>query len=287
MISPPCVDGALAEPLAGTAPHRPVWALVEHPGPWGREAVLDAPWPQDGFGSALQARFDAAGVRAVLARRPGTRERGAPARPAVVLGRYGDGRWTATTTLAAPSDLLDLDWTALAAGAAPPAGWTAPGPVWGVCTHATRDACCARLGRPLAQAFAALVPDGTWEISHSGGHRFAGVALDLARGLVYGRVAPSDVPALVAAQRDGRVVRHLLRGAVHRSPADQAAEAALRDHLGEDRLDAVTGGDGTWTAGSTTWHVDVVEEPIAPRPASCGKPAEPATAWRAVKVRPA
>lgn len=292
MIPLPCVDGALAEPLAGTAPHRPVWALVEHPGPWGREAVVDAPWPQDGFGPALHARFDAAGVRAVLARRPGTGERGAPARPAVVLARYGDDAWTATTRLSAPSDLLDLDWGTLAAAPAAPVGWTDPGPVWGVCTHATRDACCARLGRPLAQAFAALVPDGAWEISHSGGHRFAGVAIDVTHGRLYGRVGPDDAAALVAAQAGGRVVRHLLRGAVHRTPADQAAEAALRDHLGEDRLDAVTGGAGSWThrttdGRTTSWRVEVDEVPIDPRPASCGKAPEPASAWRPVSVRPA
>ena len=293
--APFCVDGALAEPLPGTAPHRPVWALVEHPGPWGREAVLDAPWPHDGFGAALQARLDAADVRAVLARRPGTGERGAPARPAVVLARYGgpgDGGWTATTRLDAAPDLLDLDWAVLAVGAAPPAGWADPGPVWGVCTHGTRDACCARLGRPLAQAFAALVPDGTWEISHSGGHRFSGVAFDVTHGRLYGRAAAADAAVLVDAQRAGRTVRHLLRGAVHRSPADQAAEAALRDHLDEDRLDALApDGDGwrhTDPAGRTTrWRVRATQVPVAPRPASCGKPAEPATAWRVEAIEAA
>ncbi|MBI4940216.1 MAG: sucrase ferredoxin [Actinobacteria bacterium] len=296
-----CVDGAAAEPLAGTAPHRPVWALVEHPGPWGREAVLDAPWPDDGAGAALAALTDAAGVRVVLGRRPGAGERGAPPRPAVVLARYGPGGWAATTTLDAPADLLDLDWAGLAAAPSAPAGWSDPGPVWGICTHGTRDACCARLGRPLAQAFADLEPAGTWEISHSGGHRFAGVALDLAAGLVYGRVGTADAATLVRAHDEGRVVRHLLRGALHRTPPAQAAEAALRDHLDEDRLAALTlldetaapgGGQvSTWrhaTAdGATTWRVTVAEEPLPPRPASCGKAPEAASAWRSVSVDPA
>ena len=301
-----CVDGAAGEPLAGTAPHRPVWALVEHPGPWGREAVLDAPWPDEGTGASLAALTDAAGVRVVLGRRPGAGGRGAPRRPVVVLARYGPGGWTATTTLDGPAALLDLDWAGLATAPAAPAGWTDPGPVWGVCTHGTRDACCARLGRPLAQAFADLEP-GTWEISHSGGHRFAGVALDLAAGLVYGRVGPADAAPLVRAHREGRVVRHLLRGAMHRTPSAQAAEAALREHLDEDRLAALTllgetpgatgGCTSTWRHGTTdapadhpaadggrSWRVTVVEEPLAARPASCGKAAEAASAWRAAEL---
>lgn len=300
MIGIPCVDGADDEPLAGTAPHRPVWALVEHPGPWGREAVPDAPWPPApqgapdgaGFGARLQHLLDAAGVRVVLGRRPGAGERGAPARPAVVLARYGPGGWVASTRLAAPSDLLDLDWAALARAAAPPSGWADPGPVWGVCTHGTRDACCARLGRPLAQAFGALEPAGTWEISHSGGHRFAGVAVDLAGGLVYGRVAPADAAELVAASAAGRLVPRLLRGALHRPPPAQAAEAALRARLGEDRVAALTleatsadGATTTWRhLDGSAWTVVCAEEPVAARPASCGKPAEPATTWRAVSL---
>jgi hypothetical protein len=163
-----------------------------------------------------------------------------------------------------------------------------------VCTHGTRDACCARLGRPLAQAFAALEPAGTWEISHSGGHRFAGVALDLAGGLAYGRVGVTDAAALVDARRGGRVVTRLLRGALYRTPAAQAAESALREHLGEDRVDALalstTSADGATTTwrhrDGAAWTVACVEEAIAARPASCGKQAEPASAWRAVSLRP-
>ena len=92
-------DGAGLEPLAGTAPHRPVWALVEHPGPWGREAVLDAAW--DVPGERLQSAFDAAGVRVVLARRYGRegRRTGQDGGTRVILARCGPGGWAARTTV--------------------------------------------------------------------------------------------------------------------------------------------------------------------------------------------
>ena len=41
------------EPLAGTATHVRTWLLLEHSGPWGNDALLDARLP-DGLGPALQ-----------------------------------------------------------------------------------------------------------------------------------------------------------------------------------------------------------------------------------------
>ncbi len=297
-----CVDGAGLEPLAGTAPHRPVWALVEHPGPWGREAVLDAAW--DVPGERLQSAFDAAGVRVVLARRHGRegRRAGQDDGTRVILARCGPGGWAARATVDGAAGLLGLDWAAALAGSPDggiPAGWVDAGHVWAICTHGTRDACCARLGRPLAAAFDAEDPDGTWEISHSGGHRFAGVAIAFPEGLVYGRVSPHDAAVLHEARARSEVVPHLLRGAVHLGPQQQAAQAALRDHLGEPGLQALTPLDGPeglsraglsrWrhdpqTGPSTRWQVEVTERPLADRPASCGKRSEPATAWVATSV---
>jgi len=310
----PCSVAAAQEPLAGTAPHRRVWALVEHPGPWGRDAVPDAPWPGDtpGFGKALQAAFDDADIRPLLGRRVGRVGQAAAPGQHVVLARTGPGGWAAGLDLDSADQLLDLPWDLLRDREQSPAGqvpgWTHTGRVWGICTQGTRDACCARLGRPLAAAFDAVDPHSTWEISHSGGHRFAGVVLALPEGLVYGRVAPDDVDALTQARDGERVVRRLLRGAVHLSPAQQCAEAALRERLDDDRLaalvpldaslDASLGApDATAAGGVTTfweyrpadgppswWQVDVAEVAIADRPASCGKPAEPARAWTVTGV---
>jgi len=310
----PCSVGAGQEPLAGTAPNRQVWAIVEHPGPWGRDALLDAPWPapRADLGKALQAAFDDADIRPLLGRRVGRVGQAAPAGQQVVLARTGPGGWAASLRLDTAEQLPDLPWSELRARQQSPSGqvpgWAEAGRVWGVCTQGTRDACCARLGRPLAAAFDALDPLATWEISHSGGHRFAGVALALPEGLVYGRVTPDDVDALAQARAGDRVVRRLLRGAVHLTPAQQCAAAALRDHLDDDRLAALVPASGpvdgpgsgplngatgavttTWEyrpdgGAPSWWQVAVVEVAIAERPASCGKPAEPARAWTATGV---
>lgn len=304
-----CVLGAALEPLAGTAPHRCVWALIEHPGPWGREALTDAPWPP-GLGRRLQSLLDDAGVRAVLARRHRSRDadpvdaglEDPRRRPRVILCVTGPGGWAGSRRLDSPHDLLDLDWMTLVGATSRPHSWLDPGGsggIWAICTHGTRDACCAVLGRPLAAAFAAVDPHGTWEISHSGGHRFSGVVLALPEGLCYGRVGPGDVAEIVEARRRGDVVPRLLRGRMHLQPALQSAELALLAHLGTQRLDAVaplshadvpgTGNDvvrSMWVekvaAGNRrTWQVDVTQVRLPDRPASCGKAPEPATSWRA------
>ncbi len=291
-----CSALARSEPLAGTAPHRPVWALVEHPGPWGRVAVEEAPWPVAGLGARLAAAGEAAGIRLVLARRPQRRgsEVGVvdPADPLVprqvLLARCGPGGWLAARAVPT-ADLPDLDWAGLASSATPPAGWSAARAVWGVCTHGTRDACCARIGRPVAQAFEAADPGSVWEISHTGGHRFAGVAVALPSGQLYGRVTPGDVPPLVDAVAAGRTVDGLLRGEVHRPPADQVAVAALREHLGDDRIGALRRVGGVWEhvardGTPSRWEVDVVASAGPVRPTSCGGAAEPSTTLRVASL---
>ena len=74
---------------------------------------------------------------------------------------------------ASEPDLTERDLKELAEGIVPSfgAGWDDP--VFLVCTHAKRSACCARFGAPLAQALAARQPRQVWETTHVGGHRFA------------------------------------------------------------------------------------------------------------------
>ena len=208
----------------------------------------------------------------------------------VMLTRSGPDGWLAERDV--PTAELDsTDWAALAASDAVPPGWDVAPPVWGVCTHGTRDACCARLGRPLAQAFELAAPGAVWEISHTGGHRFAGVALALPSGLMHGRVSPQDVAELVAMVGAGRVVDRLLRGEVHRPPEEQVAAASLRAHLGDDRLAALTLRGEEWehvaTDGRITrWAVTVASQPGPVRPASCGAEPEAATVLSASDPRP-
>lgn len=61
-----------------------------------------------------------------------------------------------------------------------------------VCTHGTRDACCASFGFPmylkLHTAAATLPTTRVWRCSHLGGHRFAPTMLDLPSGRSWGLV---------------------------------------------------------------------------------------------------
>lgn len=295
----PCAAAGIdaGEPLAGTAPHQRAWLLVEHPGPWGREPFTDAPWPDD-LGRRLLADCEVAGVRAVAVRRHDARPLGGPpARPFVALVHAGRDGWAVSRHLDSVRQLLDLPLAGTAAGTRPDGvGWADAGRLWGVCTQGTRDTCCSRLGRLLAHGLTATDPPGTWETSHSGGHRFAPVLIAWPEGLVYGRVPAERLAEVTAARARGHAVLDLLRGRVDLPEPLQAAEIALRTRLG---LAAVTAEqpdgeqpDGgaylrtSWSAGGRRWTVGVRRVRLPDRPVSCGHPAEPAWAWHADEPDP-
>ncbi|ODU03597.1 MAG: hypothetical protein ABS81_13595 [Pseudonocardia sp. SCN 72-86] len=101
-----------------------------------------------------------------------------------------------------------------------------------VCTHATVDACCGRLGYPLYRAVRDRIgadhPVRVWRISSFGGHRFAPVAIDLPEGRFWGRLTP-DV-AVAIADRSGTaadVAAHYRGWGVLDLPHAQAVEREL------------------------------------------------------------
>ena len=99
-----------------------------------------------------------------------------------------------------PADLLDA---ARALGTPLTESNEDAGPMVLVCTHATRDACCAVRGRPIVRPG----PGDTrqvWECTHLGGHRFAGTLLSLPDGACFGRLEPETVVDVVSAHRQGR-----------------------------------------------------------------------------------
>ena len=60
---------AAGEPLAGTASTIRHWVLIEHPGPWGRDGLLDARLPA-GLGRELRGLERRTGARVLLIRKP-------------------------------------------------------------------------------------------------------------------------------------------------------------------------------------------------------------------------
>jgi (2Fe-2S) ferredoxin len=233
------------DPLVGTAAPALGFLLIEQPGPWGRLALTQSRLdPQ--VGRLMSARAVAAGLRALLIRRPGRHNLVARRRWAVVDARPGREatRWG---EFVADTELLDVPLDVR--GATPGADR-----FYLVCTHGRHDTCCAMRGRPVAAALAAVRPEQTWECSHVGGDRFAANLIALPHGLYYGRVDATNVRDVVAAHERGEVVPQLLRGRSRWLPAAQAAQQYARERFGDVSIDAFEPA-GTLPLGDGRWQV--------------------------------
>jgi hypothetical protein len=222
---------------AGTAPVATGWMLIEQPGPWGRSALTSS-----GLDPVVGGELDArAGddVRVQLVRRPGSRPRRDTDRRTVVLAHTGAEPWAEQLEITSDTELGDLDPSVTAAPRPPGIGRPVPEPLWLVCTHGKRDRCCATYGRPIADALAALHGDAVWEVSHVGGHRFAGNLVTLPDGAVYGSLQVAEALEVVALHRAGRYDLAHLRGRSALPRPAQAAEILALAELGVDRRDAV------------------------------------------------
>jgi hypothetical protein len=223
---------AADEPLAGTASTIRHWLLIEHAGPWGRDGLLDARLPE-GLGRDLRVLERRTGARVLLVRKPDR----VPQRDDTVLCfavDTGDARlgFVALDRIEDARQLDPRDRSAFA---------DRREPLFVICTHGRRDPCCAEQGRPLVRGLTASFPEITWESTHVGGDRFAGNLVAFPHGLYFGRVEPSEGPGIASAYREGRISRlDRYRGRSSDPFHVQAADRALRGHLGLDRIDAVT-----------------------------------------------
>jgi hypothetical protein len=192
------------------------WLLIEHPGPWPHEpseAELRDP---------LRAVVDEAvelGIRVQMIRRPGSRGAG----DGVLAGwTAGSEPWLRRGSLSGGLEGLDL--AGLAAGKLISFGSPVSEPVFLVCGHAQRNACCARFGGPLAQALAARYPGQVFQTTHVGGHRFAANLVILPHGLYYGPVGLAEATAAIAAYQRGAVMAGRYRGRAGQPKPTQEAE---------------------------------------------------------------
>ncbi|MGH3283111.1 MAG: sucrase ferredoxin [Streptosporangiaceae bacterium] len=205
------------ESSAASAPEASqAWLLIEHPGPWPHEpteTVLPDP-----LGDLVCAAAEL-GIRVQMIRRPGRR---IPEARGVYAG------WTAGAEpwlrRASRDSLAGLDLEKLAAGSATGFGSVVGEPVFLVCTHAQRNACCARLGGPLVQALAARYPGQVFQTTHVGGHRFAANLVILPHGLYYGPVGVAEATAAIDAYQHGAVTAGRYRGRAGQPRPTQEAE---------------------------------------------------------------
>ncbi len=105
-------------------------------------------------------------------------------------------------------------------------------PLFAVCTNGRRDRCCAITGRRIAEDLHAEFGSAVVEISHLGGHRFAGTMVVLPWGYAYGYLDSAAALQVARAAADGLVHPGGLRGRADRTPIAQAAEAILRTEIG-------------------------------------------------------
>ena len=233
-----CADETLAqgEALLGTASLVRRWLLVEQPGAWGYDALAASEIPEE-VAEPLLGAARAAGVRVLLVRRPG---RSRPSTRRLLLADSGpEGAWLRQASLTDVGDLTRLDLGAVFAAGGEGFGRPAPGPTFLVCTHGRHDPCCADFGRPLVRALKADGVPRVWESSHLGGDRFAGNLLCLPHGLYFGKVAPEEGAAVVAAYRAGEIVLERYRGRSCFPMVVQAAEILARQQLGLRGIDEV------------------------------------------------
>ncbi|HVL99670.1 MAG TPA: sucrase ferredoxin [Egibacteraceae bacterium] len=210
------------EPRYGTASHVRRWLLLEQPGPWGRDALIESRMPA-AVATELESTAADVNARVILIRR--TRGRSARQRRCFVV--RSDLALVEELVLDDVTDLLDVDLTPLAAGR-PVGGTPWLEPLHLVCTNGRHDACCAEYGRPLALALSGAVGERVWECSHIGGDRFAGNLVCFPHGLYFGHVGPAEGPDVALQYERGLIDLDHYRGRSSHSFVVQAAEYFLR-----------------------------------------------------------
>jgi len=178
--------------------------------------------------AGLVARAQESGVRVQLIRRPGRRRPRADEEPGAVFTAWtaGSSPWLRRGDSTGAGKLA-AQLGGLAKGETPPFGSAIAAPLYLVCTHGRRDACCARFGAPLARALAAAYPARVWETTHVGGHRFAANLVILPHGLYYGPVDEGSATAAIAAYERGEIAPARYRGRAGQRQGQQAASGSF------------------------------------------------------------
>ena len=233
-----CADASEArnEPLYGTASHVKRWLLLEQPGSWGRDALAQSGLPDD-VALELRRRTQTAGVRVILIRR-GVRFT-AEGRQCYFARTEPDDCYLAHMRLGSAADLLDVDLGPLATGGEIAGADHHAAPVFLVCTHGKRDACCSIRGNQVSRVACAEPGMDAWESAHIGGDRFAANLVCFPHGVYYGRVAPDETAGLMNDFRTGSISLDHYRGRSCFPFAVQAAEYFARRETDERGVDDV------------------------------------------------
>lgn len=264
------LSAAVDEPLAGTAPKARGWLVLEHPGPYERDALAGLPDPLATGLAEIKSRL---GLGVLLARAADREHRGAAA-PRVWLAAAGAGHYE-QVELRDPDDLLTWQLDPLAEGRLPRLGEPRTEPLLLVCANGRRDLCCGRRGRAV---LAATDDPAVLACSHLGGHRLAATALLLPGCYALGRLAPGGAQRVLAAARTGQLPLELVRGRCGRSAAAQIAELAVRAVTGDRAMlpgphvadDAAAPLVPVVDSQGVAWEVLLTHAEAVSAPESCG-----------------
>lgn len=275
-LNPLCSD-ARVEPLPGTAKTGATFVIVEHPGPWSRD-ILDG----GTFDVELTARLKTL-PGLYLIRRPGREGHRVREKRTVYLAFFHEAV-TEHLQVGDLEELCELDMR----GPGRNGGEVVDTPPVLVCTHAKRDRCCAIKGRPIAQALAGAFPQApVWEVSHTGGHRFAPSIMVLPWGYYFGHLNEKAAVAMYQSFVDGELFLPGNRGRGIHTPREQVAEMAVLGWL-QERGEApapgaltVVGQAVTDPVTGRTWRVEIAESTADNILPSCGDKRKSTTVLRA------
>ncbi len=208
------VSAAAGENMLGTAPEVDFWILLEYRETWSRKPLEDNNLPQR-VQDWLTAQLDKLTSEGRLPRFQFLRKPGRPS-PQLSLLTCSGGELR-LREFDSYLDLLDSDVHT-------DSDSVIESNQYFVCTHGTRDLCCARFGLPTCRRLIELSNGRVWQTSHLGGHRYAPNVLALPSGRLYGRVHPESAESFFHTVESGKVSIEHLRGRSEFPKEAQACE---------------------------------------------------------------
>ncbi|WP_454197129.1 sucrase ferredoxin [Nocardia sp. Marseille-Q1738] len=227
--------GLLGDSLVATATEATAWLLVEHPGPWGKDALKESGLPEL-FVQAAAEKSAVTGVRIQLISPP----EGEPAQRCYLAGDpLRTTPWLAWQPLPDLWSVLDIDFAALAAGRIPDSATLMSEPLYAVCANDRSDPCCGSTGPAVWAGVAEAIGGRCRRTAHVGGHKYAANMVAFPHAVFYGRLDARTALDIVRTHDGGNVYLDRYRGRSAFALPEQAAEYFLRMECGHTRLGGI------------------------------------------------
>ena len=219
-----------AEKTFGTASMGDAWLLLEYARPWGAKAFRESALPKAVKTHLSGVLKSVPRSRVLLIKQ--TRKVKGPFTLFVARSRESLSS-ILKYEFFEYEQLLDLDLASALAGGSPSGTTPWESPLFLVCTHGTRDKCCAKFGIPIYKTIWTLVGESSvWQCSHVGGDRFAANVVCFPDGIFYGHVTEDTAKLIVKEYYERKIVLTNFRGRSCYSFPVQAAEFFARRETG-------------------------------------------------------